>query len=92
MTNFQMTPEDYRTKWNLPKDYPMVAPAYAAQRRDLAHKIGLGRKKAPETVAPTPKAVKAKAKAPAIAGEPKKRGRPAKVIAPLADATESAEV
>ena len=37
-----MTPEAYRAKWNLPADYPMVAPDYAAQRRSLALKIGLG--------------------------------------------------
>ncbi|OYW88768.1 MAG: transcriptional regulator [Sphingobium sp. 32-64-5] len=42
MTHYQMTPEDYRTKWNLPADYPMVAPNYAEQRRTLAKKIGLG--------------------------------------------------
>jgi len=44
MTHYQMTPADYRAKWNLPSDYPMVAPSYAAQRKELAHKIGLGRK------------------------------------------------
>ncbi|MEQ5788561.1 MucR family transcriptional regulator [Erythrobacter sp. NFXS35] len=43
-TNFNMTPEEYRARWNLPADYPMVAPAYAEKRRDLAKKIGLGRK------------------------------------------------
>jgi predicted transcriptional regulator len=41
-----MTPEQYRARWNLPADYPMVAPAYAETRRDLAKKIGLGRKPA----------------------------------------------
>lgn len=50
-TNFNMTPEDYRAKWDLPRDYPMVAPNYAEQRRGLAHKIGLGRKKAPAETA-----------------------------------------
>lgn len=45
MTHYQMTPEDYRTKWNLPADYPMVAPNYAEQRRSLAKKIGLGTKR-----------------------------------------------
>ncbi len=45
-TNFDMTPEEYRQKWDLPSDYPMVAPNYAAQRRDLAMKIGLGTKNA----------------------------------------------
>jgi predicted transcriptional regulator len=37
-----MTPEQYRAKWSLPSDYPMVAPNYAAQRSELAKKIGLG--------------------------------------------------
>ncbi|MEO0819691.1 MAG: MucR family transcriptional regulator [Pseudomonadota bacterium] len=44
-TAYDMTPEDYRAKWNLPPDYPMVAPNYAAKRQELAKKIGLGRKK-----------------------------------------------
>ncbi len=44
MTHYQMTPDDYRAKWNLPADYPMVAPNYAQQRRTLAKKIGLGTK------------------------------------------------
>ncbi len=44
MTHYGMTPDDYRAKWGLPADYPMVAPAYAEQRRDLAKAIGLGRK------------------------------------------------
>ena len=42
MTHYQMTPEQYRAKWKLPADYPMVAPNYAEQRRALAKKIGLG--------------------------------------------------
>ena len=42
-SNFSMTPEEYRAKWNLPADYPMVAPNYAKQRSDFAKKIGLGR-------------------------------------------------
>ncbi len=42
MTHYQMTPDDYRAKWGLPADYPMVAPNYAQQRRELAKKIGLG--------------------------------------------------
>jgi len=42
MTHYQMTPDDYRAKWNLAADYPMVAPSYAEQRRSLAKKIGLG--------------------------------------------------
>ncbi len=43
-TNYDMTPEEYRARWDLPSDYPMVAPNYAEKRRDLAKKIGLGRK------------------------------------------------
>ncbi len=42
-TNYDMTPEEYRARWNLPADYPMVAPNYAEKRRELAKKIGLGR-------------------------------------------------
>jgi predicted transcriptional regulator len=42
MTHYQLTPDQYRTKWNLPAEYPMVAPNYAEQRRTLAKKIGLG--------------------------------------------------
>jgi len=42
-TNYGMTPDDYRAKWKLPADYPMVAPAYTEKRRALAKAIGLGR-------------------------------------------------
>lgn len=42
-SNYNMSPEEYRAKWGLPPDYPMVAPAYARQRSDFAKKIGLGR-------------------------------------------------
>ncbi len=47
-TAYNMTPEEYRARWNLPADYPLVAPNYAERRSDLAKKIGLGnrRKKA----------------------------------------------
>lgn len=55
-TNFEMTPEEYRARWGLAADYPMVAPSYAEKRRDLAKKIGLGRKSA----APAPKPRRAK--------------------------------
>jgi predicted transcriptional regulator len=41
---FNLTPEDYRARWGLPDDYPMVAPAYARRRSALAKKAGLGRK------------------------------------------------
>lgn len=44
MTDHKMTPQQYREKWGLPRDYPMVAPNYAETRSELAKKIGLGRK------------------------------------------------
>ena len=43
-TSYGLTPDAYRAKWNLPSDYPMVAPAYAKQRSELALSLGLGRK------------------------------------------------
>jgi len=43
-THYDMSPEDYRAKWGLPYDYPMVAPAYAKLRSEFAKKLGLGRK------------------------------------------------
>jgi predicted transcriptional regulator len=55
-----MTPDQYRAKWNLSADYPMVAPVYAEKRSDLARASGLGRRRAE----PEPQPV------------PKKRGRP----------------
>ena len=45
MTHYNMTPEQYRQKWGLSADYPMVAPNYAEQRRTLAKSIGLGTKR-----------------------------------------------
>jgi predicted transcriptional regulator len=42
-SRFNMSPDDYRRRWGLPPDYPMVAPAYAARRSDFAKQIGLGR-------------------------------------------------
>ncbi len=50
-STYNMSPEEYRARWNLPADYPMVAPSYAKQRSEFAKKIGLGKK---------PKARKAK--------------------------------
>jgi len=41
-TKYNLSPEEYRAKWNLPKDYPMVAPNYAKARSDLAKQMGLG--------------------------------------------------
>ncbi len=43
-TAYNMTPDEYRAKWGLPADYPMVAPNYSKQRSELAKKIGLGRR------------------------------------------------
>ncbi|ESX09921.1 MucR family transcriptional regulator [Mesorhizobium sp. LSJC265A00] len=57
-----MTPDEYRAKWGLPRDYPMVAPEYAARRSALAKSIGLGRKAVPQT---PPKKAPAKRKAQA---------------------------
>ena len=42
-TSYNLTPQQYREKWGLPPDYPMVAPKYAIRRSELAKKIGLGR-------------------------------------------------
>lgn len=63
MTHYNLTPDQYRAKWDLPRDYPMVAPSYAAARSQLARNMGLGRKPA-EVVE---------------AAQPKRRGRPAAV-------------
>ncbi|QQP93859.1 MucR family transcriptional regulator (plasmid) [Skermanella sp. TT6] len=60
MATYGMTPDQYRARWNLPVDYPMVAPAYAGRRSDLAKASGLGRRR------PEPEPVPV----------PKKRGRP----------------
>ncbi len=45
-TTYKLTPDEYRAKWGLPADYPMVAPTYAKQRSAFAKKIGLGRSRA----------------------------------------------
>jgi predicted transcriptional regulator len=44
-THYDLSPEQYREKWNLPRDYPMVAPNYAQARSSLAKKIGLGQRR-----------------------------------------------
>lgn len=44
-TAYNMTPDEYRERWGLPHDYPMVAPNYASHRSSLARKIGLGTKR-----------------------------------------------
>jgi predicted transcriptional regulator len=82
MSTYGLTPAEYRTKWSLPRDYPMTAPNYAATRSQLAKKIGLGKNLVP-VAAPAP--VKTKSAAPAKpAAAPKvvaARGRPRKVAA-----------
>ena len=68
MTDHGLTPDEYRQRWNLAGDHPLVAPNYAMQRRDLAVKIGLGHtdrptggsKAAPAPAAPAPAKAKAK--------------------------------
>ena len=77
-TKYNMTPEDYRTKWGLPKDYPMVAPNYAKARSEMARSMGLGqggrgRKKAAGNNG-----------APAKAAPKATRGRPPKAAAAAA--------
>ena len=61
MTAYNMTPEEYRAKWSLKPDYPMVAPNYAQKRQELAKKIGLGRKPRIEPQ-PAPKAARSRRK------------------------------
>jgi predicted transcriptional regulator len=65
MTAYDMTPEDYRAKWGLKPDYPMVAPSYAAKRHGLAKKIGLGRKPRVVEPEPAPKATRSRRKSAA---------------------------
>ena len=60
-----LSPAEYRDKWGLPKDYPMVAPNYAKQRSDLAKALGLGQQRRKKTE-----------EAPEPAAAPKRRGRP----------------
>ena len=54
-THYNLTPEEYREKWNLPADYPMVAPNYAAARSELAKQMGLGQRRAKQTRTPRKK-------------------------------------
>lgn len=56
-----LTPEQYREKWGLPMDYPMVAPSYAKQRSDLAKSMGLGRQRKVEEAAEAPAAPRRRA-------------------------------
>lgn len=58
LTGRGLTPDQYREKWNLPRDYPMVAPEYAARRSELAKTAGLGRKRIDQSPAEEPKPVR----------------------------------
>lgn len=60
MSAYNMTPDQYRAKWGLPVDYPMVAPNYAALRSTFAKSIGLGKKPEPEPAAPVKRGSRAK--------------------------------
>jgi predicted transcriptional regulator len=62
---YGLSPSQYRERWNLPADYPMVAPAYTARRRELALEIGLGRANGVAAQKPAPPASKRGRKAPA---------------------------
>ncbi|MDG4889721.1 MucR family transcriptional regulator [Mesorhizobium sp. WSM4887] len=55
-THFGLTPDEYREKWGLPRDYPMVAPNYSESRSALAKSMGLGRKAAPAKRVPAKRA------------------------------------
>ncbi len=76
-TVYNMTPDEYRTKWGLPKDYPMVAPGYSEIRSKLAKDIGLGQQRSETAEAPST----APAPAAAEPEAPKTRGRKRAVAA-----------
>jgi predicted transcriptional regulator len=80
-THYDLSPEQYRAKWGLPRDYPMVAPAYAEARSKLAKSMGLGQqRKKPEPAPPEPvKATRGRGrpKAAAPAPEPVVEAKPA---------------
>ncbi len=71
-TAYDLSPDQYRAKWNLPRDYPMVAPAYAAARSALAKQSGLGQPRGDESEKPAA----AKAAEAKPAGPKRGRGRP----------------
>jgi predicted transcriptional regulator len=67
MSHYNMTPQDYREKWGLTVDYPMVAPNYALARSELAKKIGLGQRQKPVAIAePAKRSAKSSKKAPVV--------------------------
>lgn len=61
--HYKMTPSQYRARWNLPLDYPMVAPAYSQKRRDLAKSFGLGRRAGVKAAEPVAKPARKQAQA-----------------------------
>ncbi len=67
MTDHGMSPEEYRAKWGLKHDYPMAALNYSAKRRELAKKIGLGRKPRPPEPAPVAAPAKTRTRKKAVA-------------------------
>jgi predicted transcriptional regulator len=73
-TTYDMTPEQYRAKWNLPSDYPMVAPNYAKARSELARTMGLGQVRKNARTAAKPEATPAKGPVPARGRRAKKTG------------------
>ncbi|MFT8717296.1 MAG: MucR family transcriptional regulator [Gluconobacter potus] len=82
MSRYQMTPDQYRQKWSLPKDYPMVAPAYAERRAAVAREIGLGRRittqvpdAPPERVEDTPPPAEAATSTAAASVEPSRASK-----------------
>jgi predicted transcriptional regulator len=74
-THYGLSPDEYRQKWGLPRDYPMVAPAYAASRSTLAKSMGLGRKRVVEASA-----------AAIVEDKPRHARTPGKVVAASAKA------
>jgi predicted transcriptional regulator len=86
-TAYNMTPEEYRAKWNLPPDYPMVAPNYAEHRSSLARQVGLGQKpqqrveSEPVEVEPETVQMESEEEAEPSAPAPKRRGRKPKQAA-----------
>jgi predicted transcriptional regulator len=87
-THFDMSPTEYRAKWSLPRDYPMVAPNYAERRRALALQIGLGRKRSNKNVAPETDMTAIAVEAPAPAPKAK-RARKRLGISVAKDSTET---
>lgn len=74
-----LTPQEYRAKWGLPKDYPMVSPAYSEARSSMAKARGFGSRPAARApTSPAPSAAASAAPAPSVAAEPAQRAAPRK--------------